>query len=960
MDGPHPSTASGSMSSSSHKRAADQSGNSDKSCGSTSSAAKRAKPKQPLSCQECRRLKLRCDRQFPCSSCRKRGCADVCPEGVLRPPGRAVRLAAELTALLHRVEQLESVIIELGHPERIPPPLKLEEATKRSTTLTKELEEEITNGATAQEQGPAGARERRSRNASMDEQEEEEELSDEALDAVLMGVGSLSIADSGRTRFLGTSAGSAYYDPIREEEDDEEGNPMTDAPDDRGRSASTETGDGIVRYPFIQLGPGYAKSAELERLRGYLPEQEETYRLASNYWRFLAFQFTPLEEEVFWDDYVPAAYSPEDPHGTKLACVYAILALGCVFDPDAPSTPSQDAHHYFVLCQTTLAASRFLANNDLAASQSLQLLANYFLNYHDLREGGETYFPILGMALRLLVTQGLHRDPTNFGLEGAEVNRRRRIFYELITLERMQAFISGRPYMVSNRHFDTQFPTDADTFQIAKWKIGLIIGVIIDEAFAITPPSYASILKLDQRVRDLVKETPTDYRSGALPLDAFVNKVQNLPRLPDAPEPELESHDVIHRLRAHTLDQMFSQVLFYLHKPAFAQALLKFPDEPLKSPWAASVAAVSLETAVYLLAVAKSWIRIHPVLCPRWWHIYFHAFAASVAQSSLVIKSPRSTLAPHAWSQLNEAVRIFDAAGAGGAPVAAFVPRLRLLLEKAYLSLQNVISIPRGPGDLEGDAADLAEQLAEGTDVSLSILAPPTRLARTSRRRSNVSSSSPAGGGSSISPSLTGLSPPITGLSPLRELPLADAGASTDSPVRDAEYTPYDSPIQLYSGLNQQLAAARQAGWTAAPPNQPPMPPHLASQALSAQTAVSDSATRQSSAAVTAAGPSPPNYDPIAAMQGLAMPDATSVPPHALAFDAFATSFATSLPAQYTFPSMVSPPPGGNLPTSAADDLITQFDPTSDGIDWAWFGLQADRSATGLSPLAAQPQDSGR
>ncbi|KAJ3715520.1 hypothetical protein C8R42DRAFT_223054 [Lentinula raphanica] len=37
--------------------------------------------KVPLSCCECRRLKLRCDRTFPCGSCKKRGVSDICPDG---------------------------------------------------------------------------------------------------------------------------------------------------------------------------------------------------------------------------------------------------------------------------------------------------------------------------------------------------------------------------------------------------------------------------------------------------------------------------------------------------------------------------------------------------------------------------------------------------------------------------------------------------------------------------------------------------------------------------------------------------------------------------------------------------------------------------------------------------------------------------------------------------------------
>lgn len=34
-----------------------------------------------LSCAECRRLKLRCDKKLPCGSCLRRGCESICPLG---------------------------------------------------------------------------------------------------------------------------------------------------------------------------------------------------------------------------------------------------------------------------------------------------------------------------------------------------------------------------------------------------------------------------------------------------------------------------------------------------------------------------------------------------------------------------------------------------------------------------------------------------------------------------------------------------------------------------------------------------------------------------------------------------------------------------------------------------------------------------------------------------------------
>ncbi|KAL5633337.1 hypothetical protein ACGC1H_003737 [Rhizoctonia solani] len=68
----------------------------------------------PLSCRECRRLKLKCNRQFPCTSCERRGCASVCPNGVVEA-GRGSRrhILATTSQLQETVRCLETRISEL-------------------------------------------------------------------------------------------------------------------------------------------------------------------------------------------------------------------------------------------------------------------------------------------------------------------------------------------------------------------------------------------------------------------------------------------------------------------------------------------------------------------------------------------------------------------------------------------------------------------------------------------------------------------------------------------------------------------------------------------------------------------------------------------------------------------------------------------------------------------------------
>lgn len=181
------------------------------------------------------------------------------------------------------------------------------------------------------------------------------------------------------------------------------------------------------------------------------------------------------QESVYWEDYFIAAYATDSNNGTKLACVYIILALGSLFDPSAPSSFNAAANQYFLLSQTALSASRFLSQNTLAGAQTIQLSGNFLFNTHKLQDGGETFFALLGLGLRMAVTMGLHRDGSKWGLAQPELDSRRLLFYELMSLDRFQSYISGRPYMIHGSHYDTKVPSNVDDYQLTKWKLAVFV-----------------------------------------------------------------------------------------------------------------------------------------------------------------------------------------------------------------------------------------------------------------------------------------------------------------------------------------------------------------------------------------------------------------------------------------------------------------------------------------------------
>lgn len=72
--------------------------------------------RQALSCTECKRRKIKCDRQHPCGPCVRRTEADKCHWNVVEPADKYV-LRTEWEALQHRVEVLEKDRVRSQNPE---------------------------------------------------------------------------------------------------------------------------------------------------------------------------------------------------------------------------------------------------------------------------------------------------------------------------------------------------------------------------------------------------------------------------------------------------------------------------------------------------------------------------------------------------------------------------------------------------------------------------------------------------------------------------------------------------------------------------------------------------------------------------------------------------------------------------------------------------------------------------
>ncbi|EED78792.1 predicted protein [Postia placenta Mad-698-R] len=148
-----------------------------------------------ISCAECRRLKLKCDKTVPCSSCKRRGCSSICPNGSLTT-GQGTRFILADTDRLHRkiaemsdrIRQLEDALAILqSSVTRDLHPLLVQDLLKIKSGL------ELHSAAHLQ-----------GRVAHSDDDGEQGDEESQYIDAF----GTLAVRDDGAAMFYGRSAGS--------------------------------------------------------------------------------------------------------------------------------------------------------------------------------------------------------------------------------------------------------------------------------------------------------------------------------------------------------------------------------------------------------------------------------------------------------------------------------------------------------------------------------------------------------------------------------------------------------------------------------------------------------------------------------------------------------------------------------------------------------------------------------
>jgi hypothetical protein len=201
--------------------------------------------------------------------------------------------------------------------------------------------------------------------------------------------------------------------------------------------------------------------------------------------------------------------------------------------------------------------------------------------------------------------------------------------------------------------------------------------------------------------------------------------------------------------------------MIYLHRSFFSQAMLDFPTNPLRSPYAPSFLTAYRCSSVIIKATAHQFDRCAE-LAMRVWFLLYHTFSAAMIVGSVVTRSPNSTMAASALSELGIAISLFQKTAIHSRRARVALNVLTKLQEKAT-RVYTQFRTGTTPLPNRLSASLLSGLQAEECENQLAIFGGQTKLLGRKHKTSHSTSdrNSPHRRSSS-SPSSSGASPPAS------------------------------------------------------------------------------------------------------------------------------------------------------------------------------------------------------
>ena len=495
-------------------------------------ATKAKRNRQPLSCDACRLRKLKCDRQTPCAPCSKRGDAasSSCNYSKINKDGGNASnrpTFSNRSEAQFRLQKLEEMVTGLMQASSSSSP---HSSSSDSATIDRQMEDLSVSFQTIpdrSELSPKG------------------HLDTHGLERCYQG--------------------ATHWTTILENIHDIRG-----LIDSTSVDSTTEQSQGYA-LPSLPEGPDIVFNANqpltLEDALAALPGRPEVDRLVSTYFTADFIRAPHIHSQKFLREYQAFWADPSSKSFLWISILFSILWTSAHVES---SDSSPDSSH--VLFLTKAGQALVTGGYQKARPYSVDAILLYALcHYYLSKENDETdCWMIMGLATRLAVKMGYHRDPSHLaGISPFEGEMRRRSFFLLYAFDIILSIQYGLPAIIQEEECDTEPPrnlldedfgedcevlpasrpsTDSTPMLYFCYKCRLAKAHkrVIRHALTFKTTSYDDTLRLDAELHANDADVPPSLQLSSID-DLLLDPPQQILRRIDIKFQYLQSICVLHR-----------------------------------------------------------------------------------------------------------------------------------------------------------------------------------------------------------------------------------------------------------------------------------------------------------------------------------------------------------------------------------------------------------------------------
>ncbi|KAI0415215.1 hypothetical protein F5X98DRAFT_229008 [Xylaria grammica] len=427
----------------------------DATSSTTAASVATAAPQKLRSCVVCRSRKVRCDKESPCSNCRRAGIPCVIPSAD-RPP----RWARRLERFAHN-----AAAGERSAPAGDPPTTQVMERLRNLESLVKDLSSQLEQAhALSNSTGNSPA------SSANDRDGENQTGTPLTAGSLQSQFGRLVLSGAGPGRYVS----SGFWSRVKDELDGikMETQHLAEAElhssEDEGRPGSSPATSELSRtaserHAFLfrhNLNPSGPDIRELHPLPSQVPFLLDVF--SENINQIVQIAHMPTVNKMARRSRGSGG-APMTPSNEALMFSIYYAAIVSMEDDDVlsnfGSAKADLSLKYRLGFEHAVARADFLNAPDIVLVQAFSI----FLLLVRLHDSPRCVWMLTGLVIRMAQSLGLQRDGSHFQhLTPFEVHERRRVWYAICSLDVRASEDQGTDFTIQKGSFDTRLPLNID------------------------------------------------------------------------------------------------------------------------------------------------------------------------------------------------------------------------------------------------------------------------------------------------------------------------------------------------------------------------------------------------------------------------------------------------------------------------------------------------------------------